>query len=275
MNGSETRAVIADDEAPARQRIRDLLRARPDVVLAGESESGPETIATVLREQPDVLFLDVRMPALDGLTALRQLPRSNRPIVIFTTAYDEYALQAFELRAVDYLLKPFTDDRFHDAMDRVAHLLRGERLRAWAALGAKLSANAVADDARDTLVPQAILPPDSETIVVRHRGVFTLVSLADIDWIEAAGDYVHIHVGDKVYKTRSTFNELSRRLDPRRFVRIHRSYLVQRDRIQELQPFYRGDYVVVLRTGVRLRLSRACRPAVEEQLGISIDEHAP
>ena len=270
MRHPVTRVIIADDEAPARARVRSLLRGRQDVAIVAECETGPETVAAVFAEKPDVLFLDIRMPGLDGIQALQQMPIETRPIVVLTTAYDEYALNAFDLRAVDYLLKPYTDERFEEALGRVTRLVRGDRLAAWASQIPEPTAVALRADTTDATRPNE--EPGSaplENFVVRREGTLTLVPVGDVDWLEASGDHVRLHVAGATHELRATLREVARQLDPRKFVRIHRSYIVQVDRIRELQPFYREDYVVILKDNTRLRLSRGCRPAVQRRLGIT------
>jgi two-component system LytT family response regulator len=268
------RTIIADDEAPARRRVRELLRPKMGYRVVAECETGAETVRAIIAERADVLFLDVRMPELDGLAALRELPERARPIVVLTTAYDSYAIEAFDLRAVDYLLKPYTDERFDEALDRVGRLLRGDRLAEWASRRPAVSDPPIGAPTaeHEGIAPGARANSAAGHVAVRHRGVVAIVPMADIDWVEASGDYVKLHVGAKVYPLRSTLGAVQHRLDPVRFVRVHRSCLVQLDRVRELQPFYRGDYVVVLRDGTRLRLSRSCRADVERALGLPASE---
>jgi len=236
------RALVADDEAPARARITALLAARPGYRIVAETESGPATLEAVTRARPDLVFLDVQMPGLSGLDVWRRLPRAGRPVVIFTTAFDRYALDAFEARAIDYLLKPFTDERFEEALDRAARQLRG--------------------------VGGGAGPPFLERFAVRAGERVTIVPAAEVDWIEAARDYARLHVGPAVHPIRTTMQTLEARLDPSRFLRIHRSAIVQLSRVVGLEPYSRNEDVVILRTGARIVGGRRYRTATRERLGL-------
>ncbi|HXV86562.1 MAG TPA: LytTR family DNA-binding domain-containing protein [Gemmatimonadales bacterium] len=256
------RTVIADDEAPARQRIAALLARERSHQVVAQCASGPETLDAVRRERPDLLFLDVQMPGMSGLQVLQSLEAEARPVVVFTTAYDEYALHAFDQQAVDYLLKPFTDQRFAEALGRARRVLQGEEALAWRA-----RVQAVLDGwpkgSAGTAAPLAL-----DRFAVKRADAITIVPASTVDWIEAARDYVKLHAGREVYLIRATMTALETRLDPREFIRIHRSTVVRVDRIRELQPFFHGDYVVVLKDGTKLRMSRSYRPAVQRRLGL-------
>jgi two-component system LytT family response regulator len=240
------RTVIADDEPLARERLRALLDAEPDIEVARECRDGNEAVAAIRAESPDLVFLDVQMPELDGFGVIETVGVENMPAIVFVTAYDEYALQAFEVNAVDYLLKPFDRERFQKALARArAHVGRQ------------------ADDINRRLlaliqglkVPQGYL----ERLVIRSSGRIFFLKAEEIDWIEAAGNYVRLHTGKESHLLRETMNSLEQKLDPARFLRIHRSTIVRIDRIAELQPLFHGDYVVVLQGGTRLTLSRGYR----------------
>ncbi|HEX9581767.1 MAG TPA: LytTR family DNA-binding domain-containing protein [Gemmatimonadales bacterium] len=257
------RAVIADDEAPARRRIAGLLERHASHRVVAQCGSGPETLEAVRRERPDLLFLDVQMPGLTGLEVLQSLAAEDRPVVIFTTAYDEYALRAFDEEAIDYLLKPFTDQRFVEALGRAERLLQGDEALAWRArLQAVL-------DGWPTTADGMSVPLTLDRFAVKRADAITIVPATAVEWIEAARDYVKLHAGREVYLVRTTMTALETRLDPREFVRIHRSTVVRVDRIRELQPFFHGDYVVILKDGTKLRMSRGYRQAVQRRLGVT------
>jgi two-component system LytT family response regulator len=247
------RAVIADDEPLARERLRTLLAAEPDVDLVGECSDGVETAEALARHRPDVLFLDVQMPERDGFRLLDDLAPGVAPLVVFVTAYPEYAVRAFDAAAADYLLKPFDRERFARTMARVRERLRGEpQLRA--GLAALL----------EQLRPQ---PSSLGHIPVRAGQRTVLVRIEEIDWIESAGNYVTLHVGAQEHLLRETLSELQSRLSPRQFVRVHRTAIVNLDRIQALVPTPHGDHRLILRDGRELTLSRTYRARLEQLLG--------
>jgi two-component system LytT family response regulator len=273
MPGTPIRVLIVDDEPAAREGLRHLLSTDPEVSILGECANGREALTEIRRAAPDVLFLDVQMPGLDGFGMLRELGPDRVPVVVFVTAYDQYALHAFDVRALDYLLKPFSDERFQEALARAkAHVRRGrlgELGRRLAALVAELEQPAPAT---------AELPPSTpaagggggtylDRLVIKSGGRVTLLRVNDIDWIDADGDYVRIHVGRQWHLLRETMKNLESQLDPRRFVRIHRSTIVNLERVKELQPFFRGEYVLVLHEGTTLKLSRGYREHLERMLG--------
>lgn len=235
------RVLIVDDERIARSRLVALLAEEPDVEIAGECGNGREAIDTLAASDVDVLFIDIQMPGADGFGVLRTLPPERMPLVVFVTAYDKYALDAFEVRAFDYLLKPFDRERF----SRTMALIRSELARPRT------------NGARKSRI---------DRIAVRNKGHVTFLRTDSIDWIEAADNYVCLHCAGATHVMRETMNALEARLDPAKFVRIHRSTMVNTDRIRELQPWFRGDYRVILHDGTALTLSRSYRLVVEERL---------
>ncbi len=240
-------ALIADDERLARNRIRRLLALDPDIEVAGECESGTEAVEAMRRDMPHLLFLDIQMPGLDGFGVLDALDRERFPVVVFVTAYDAYALKAFEVHAFDYLLKPFDRKRFHEVLKRakkqVTLLRSGET-------------NVRLLELIENLDTQR---PNASRIAIRSGGHVTLVKIESIDWVEAADNYVCLHCGPETHIVRETMNSFERRLDPHRFLRIHRSTIVNLDQIKEMQPWFRGDYQVILHGGSKLTLSRSYR----------------
>jgi two-component system LytT family response regulator len=249
--------LIVDDEPLARTRIRSLLEKEPDLTVIGECGDGQQAVAMVNELQPDLLFLDVQMPALDGFGVLEALGVERMPAVIFVTAYDRYAIRAFDVHALDYLLKPFDRERFQRALGRArAQLQRDEKLAASEKLLALI------EDVQAQRKPL-------QRLVIKSAGRVFFLRLEEIDWIEAAGNYLKLHVGSETHLLRETMNALEGRLNAEQFVRIHRSTIVNLDRIQELQPWFHGDYRVVLRDGTQLTLSRGYRQKLQELLGNS------
>jgi two-component system LytT family response regulator len=247
------RTVVADDEPLARERLRTLLAAEPDMELVAECGDGREAAETLARQRPDLLFLDVEMPELDGFGLLEALVPGKAPLVVFVTAYPHYAVRAFEAAAADYLLKPFDRERFARTMARVR-----ERLRSGAELPADLAA---------LLRQLGARPSGLGHIPVRAGQETVLVKVEHIDWIESAGNYVTLHVGPREHLLRETLSDLEARLSPHQFVRVHRSAIVNLDRIQSLTPTPHGDHRVRLRDGRELTLSRTYRARLEQLLG--------
>ena len=234
------RALIVDDEPLARESLKLLLASHPDVVLAGEAGNGRQALSLIRRERPDLLFLDVQMPGMSGLDVLRRLGSFDAMAVVFVTAYDRYAIQAFESRALDYLLKPYTDERFLQVLARVRSHISD---RALTRLGAKVVEMLADQPARDTLA-------------IRDGRRTLLVPVDDIDWIEATDYYVRVHAAGKSYLHRASLKSLATTLDSRRFVRVHRSALVNVARIDVIEKLASGDAIAVLSTGDRIRVSR-------------------
>ena len=241
------RTLIVDDEPLARDRLRRFLAAEPEIEIAGEAGDGCEAVAAIRQLQPDLLFLDIQMPERDGFDVLRELDPDEMPVIIFVTAYDQYAVRAFDAQALDYLLKPFNRERFAQALARAKAQLRQE----------------TSDELRQRLF-SLLEQLESERqylerIVVKTTGRVFFLRTVEIDWIEAAGNYVRLHVGREAHLVRETMSRLEAQLDPRKFLRIHRSTLVNIERIKELQPMFSGDYNVVLQNGTELTLSRTYR----------------
>ena len=256
------RTLIVDDEPAAREGLRHLLAADPEIEVVGECRDGRAAVAAIREQAPELVFLDIQMPELDGLGMLREVAPEQRPVVVFVTGYGGYALQAFEVHAVEYLLKPFTDDRFREALRQAKLQVRRTRM---GELGREIASLADPTGARAEAAAPA--PAYRSRLVVKSGGNVALVPVEEIDWIDADGDYVRIHVGKAAHTVRETMNHLETELDPTRFVRIHRSTIVNLARVKELQPFYRGEYVALLHDGTRLKLSRGCRSVLEARLG--------
>ncbi len=262
---AKVRVLVVDDEPLARATLRMLLAADPDVVCVGECARGADAATSIAKEDPDVVFLDVQMPGGSGFDVLATLGDARRAEVIFVTAFDEHALRAFEVRALDYLLKPFDDERFARALGRAKERVRKSRLEAMVRkLGALVDAAGAAPTGSSApplphakaASPAAPVPSPLERIVVRSAGKVTLVDVRDIDYIEAEDYYVLLHVGGESLLHREPMRDLEGRL-PGHFVRIHRSILVNAERIRELRTPPRGEPCVVLRDGAELKLSRS------------------
>jgi two-component system LytT family response regulator len=250
------KALIVDDEPISRRRLRRLLALEPECELAGECGNGREAVQSLEREKIDILFLDVQMPEMDGFEVVHAIARSH-PLIIFTSAYDEYALRAFEVHAFDYLLKPFDRRRFRESVQRARTQLTQ----------AQPTKTTLADDRILQLFENlsgARAAPDR--IAIRNNGRVIFLKLGEIDWIEAADNYVCLHCGKDTHILRETMSELEARLDPVRFIRVHRSAIVNLDCVKELHPWFRGDYRVMLNDGTELTLTRNHREKLESRL---------
>ncbi len=245
------RALIVDDERLARRRVRRLLGSEPGIEIVGECADGPEAIAAIERQRPDLVFLDVQLPGMDGFGVLRQVAPAQMPVVVFVTAYEEHALRAFEVHALDYLLKPYDQERFGEALRRARAELEGREQ-------GELNRGLLA-----LLHEQQARRDHPERLAIRSPGRTQFVRTEEVDWIEAAGNYARLHVGRSEHLLREPMQALENRLDPRRFLRIHRSTIVNVDRIQELQASFQGEHLVLLRDGTRLTLSRGYRDRLE------------
>lgn len=239
-------AIIVDDEPLAREGIRILLKTEPDIRLTGEAGDGIAAQRMISELHPDILFLDIQMPGLDGFGLLSSLPFDRRPIVIFITAFDRFALDAFAVHAVDYLLKPVDPERFRDAVGRAREQVR-------------LRSGGAPDNVLGLLRDIAARQAFPERLMIRSSGKVSFILTADIRFIEADGDYCRIHAKGERHMLHEPLQDLANRLDPRKFIRIHRSTIVNSGHIRELQPLFRGDYAVILNDGTRLTLSRRYR----------------
>lgn len=231
------RVIVVDDEPLARSGVCVRLADHADVQVIGECADGESALAAIMEQAPDLVFMDVQMPGISGIDVLQQLPPSHRPMAVMLTAYDRFAIRAFEIHALDYLLKPIDDDRFTEALDRARQVLALRQ-----------------HDARPTRRPGTSVYASRFTVRIGHR--ITFVDATQIDWIEAAGDYAGLHVGGKVHLVREPLHQLARRLDPARFVRIHRSTIVCIDRVAELEALSNRDSLLRLHDGTPLRASR-------------------
>ena len=267
------RALVVDDEPLARRGIRARLARAGGYSIVAECASGREAIGAIREHNPDVVFLDVQMPGVDGFGVIREIGADRMPVVIFVTAYDTHALRAFDAHALDYLLKPIDDDRFASAVERarrrVAERDESAVARRLVALMQEVGSAADASHAGQAgrVESPAAAPAPPGRIVVRDRDRVLLIDVGDIDWIGADGDYVRVHTAGKSHLLRDTMAAMEGRLDPSAFVRIHRSAIVNVDRIRELRPYSSREYSVILRDGTRLRLSRRYRDRLRTHLG--------
>ena len=253
------KAVIVDDEALAREAVRLRLAGEPDIEVVGEAANGPDAVELIRRVEPDLMFLDIQMPGMDGFEVVERVASDHLPIVVFVTAHDRYALKAFETHALDYVLKPFTTSRFHAAVDRA-------RLEVAKAGDHETHQRLiqVLDERRRARERESDFSGGyAARLAVKHHQRIVLVKTADIDWVESSANYAHLHTSTGTdYVVRMTMSELERRLDPERFARIHRSTIVQFDRIRDIVAAWHGDFDVTLRDGTVLRLSRNYRNRV-------------
>ncbi len=250
------RTLIVDDEPLARERLAGLLAAEPDIEIIGQCRDGEEAVRAIVEQTPDLVFLDIQMPQMNGFEVIEAVGGEKMPLVIFVTAHDQHALRAFQVKALDYLLKPFDRDRFRDALQRARKQVEREDT---GEIGRRLLA-LVKDLRRDQ--------PRTDRLVVKSGGRLFFLRADEIDWVEAAGNYVRLHVGNTSYLLRETMNAIEARLDPEKFFRIHRCRIVNMERIQELQPWLNGEYAVLLRTGTRVTLSRGYREKLQERLKV-------
>ena len=248
--------MVVDDEPLGRERITQLLRAIPNAELVGVCADGSEAVESIGEFAPDLLFLDAQMPELDGFGVLAAIPKENRPEVIFITAHDQYALKAFAVHAQDYLLKPFDPDRLLAAFQRAAE--RIESRRQTTAPNAQLQA--LIDDTERQRARKT-------RIAINHDGRVTLLPVEDIDWIESDGNHVKIHAARQTHVVRQTLQSMEQSLAPNEFVRVHRSSIVNISRIREIQPWFNGEYVVLLRDGTQVKISRGYRARLEQLIG--------
>jgi two-component system, LytTR family, response regulator len=248
----EIRIAIADHDPAARVQLRALLGSEPGVRVVAECADREETLAAVQAHKPDLLILDVHPPETDGLEILHSIPGRDRPLVIFSSAHDQYAIRAFEARALDYLLKPFDQERLHLAIERT----RAELV--------KLHDRHLTHRLLDLLAGAKSELKSEKRLVVKAAGRVVFLETDEIDWIEAEGNYVRLKVGTESYLMREAIGRIAQRLDPDRFVRIHRSIIVNVSKIKELQPCNRGEYMVILKDGKELSCSRGYRSKLHQ-----------
>ncbi|HKF49285.1 MAG TPA: LytTR family DNA-binding domain-containing protein [Terracidiphilus sp.] len=250
------RVLVVDDEMPARQRVVDLLRKDCQVGPIVEAADGEAAVQAIENQKFDLVMLDVQMPELDGIGVIDTIGPDAMPLTVFVTAYDQHAIRAFEANALDYLLKPFSDERFEAAMCRVKSRLDERSARDFSQRIMKMVSSVPAPSDRRW-----------DRLVIKSGGTTRFLRVIDIDWIEAAGVYVNLHVAGKELLYRAALNDLAERLDPKRFIRVHRSAIVNIESIVQLEPLSHGEFDVVLKNGARTRVSRTYRAQLEQRLG--------
>jgi two-component system, LytTR family, response regulator len=254
------RALIVDDEPLARQRIRLLANDEPDLEIIGDCDSGADALAAIERDSPDLLFLDVQMPEMDGFQLLQKLPQERLPVVVFITAYDNHAVRAFETHALDYLLKPVQPERFKAAIARAQeHFVNRQ-----ASSAARGLLDLLVERQNSTVAPASA--PYLTRLTVKSDEKVVVIKAANIDSIESAGNYVSVNVGKEGHILRETLNALEKQLDPEKFLRVSRSAIVNLDRVKELQPMFKGEHIIVLQNGKRLTMTRGLLREVEQAL---------
>ncbi|MGH9753130.1 MAG: LytR/AlgR family response regulator transcription factor [Blastocatellia bacterium] len=256
MSEVKIRALIVDDEPLARSMTRRMLDGHSNIELVGESESGEEAVTAIRTLKPDLVFLDVQMPGLDGFAVIEALAPERLPQIIFITAYDQYAVRAFEVHALDYLLKPFDYERFEQALRRAIRQIETEQ-------SGKLNERILS-----LLAERG--PRYLERFIIKAEGRVFFLKADEIEWIEAEGNYVMLHASGKGHLFREAISSLENKLDPRKFQRIGRSAIVNLDSIRELQPWFRGDYRIILHDGTELKLSHRFRDNLNKYLGGSL-----
>ena len=261
MNRKVT-ALIVDDEPLARRTIRSLLSSFEDVEVAGECSHGAEAVESIRQNSPDIVFLDIQMPGMNGFEVLQHLDSDALPVVIFVTAYDQYALKAFEIHALDYLLKPFNDERFEASVQRALSHVHSDRQTL---LSRKLL-NLLGDNRIESLDTKAADQRGVDRIAIKSQGRIAFVAVQEIDWIEAADQYVMIHVNRQSHLVRESMNQLEEKLPSDTFFRIHRSSLVNLHRIREIRSSKQGESQIVLNDGTSLKVSRTRRAPLQEAL---------
>ena len=248
------RALIVDDEPLAREGIHMRLKQEPDIEVIGVCGNGREAVTTILREVPDLVFLDIQMPRLDGFGVIESVGVAPMPHVIFVTAYDEHALRAFEVNALDYLLKPVDSERFFETLERARDRIRGKNLEA------------ITEQLHKMMAALKVERKYLERLSIKSGGRVIFLGVDDIDWIEAADNYVQVHAGRGSHLLHATMNSLESRLDPDQFLRIHRSAIVNIERIKELHPMFHGEYRVILKDGAQLTSGRGYRENLQKLL---------
>jgi two-component system, LytTR family, response regulator len=253
--------IIVDDEPLGRDLVRHMLTAHPEFRISAECGDGEKAIAAVKRHNPQLLFLDIKMPRLDGMSLLQRLDADTRPLIVFVTAHDSYAIRAFEAHAFDYLLKPFDQERFDQTITRIRRRLQ------------QIEEAKLGQSVRDLLsgsVSAVATKTSFDRIVVRESGRVYFVPISEVEWLEASGNYVSLHVGaGKTHLVHETMGAMEAKLDPAVFVRIHRSTIIRVERIKELLPHFNGEYIVVLKDGARVKLSRGYLDKARVALGLA------
>jgi two-component system, LytTR family, response regulator len=255
MKDVKIKALIVDDESLARKFIRRMLKEDPEVEIVGECANGKDAVTEIRKQEPDLVFLDVRLPEMDGLSVLETIGLQRLPGIIFTTAFEQYAIRAFELHALDYLLKPFDQARFSEAMRHAKERFHYKQLD-----DGRLQIGALFENVRRQTKYM-------DRLIIKADGRFTFLKSGDISWIEADDKYVHLHTGKIAHMVRQPLSALETQLDPVKFSRVHRSAVVNIERIKELRPTFGGEHVIVMEDGTKLTLSRKYKNKLYNLLG--------
>ncbi len=258
------KTIVVDDEPLARRRILDLLAKEADIEVVAECSDGFAALEAASKESPDLFFLDVQMPEKNGFKVIAEMPKERLPIIIFVTAYDQYAIKAFEVHALDYLLKPFDDERFQQALDRARKQMQQKQKNEFNhKLLNLIHSQTEQSNSEGTDAETKVL----DRFVIKELGEAILIKAEEVDYIEGEGVYVRLHLNKKSYLLRERMTELENRLNPRMFFRIHRSTIVNLERIKKLVPHFHGDYIIVLQDGTHLKLTRSRREQLQTFLG--------
>ena len=257
-------ALIVDDEPLARRTIHLLLKEDTDIGRIAECPDGIKAAKAIQNQHPDLLFLDIQMPGMTGFEVLEQIGADHMPVTVFVTAYDRYAIKAFEVHALDYLLKPFDDERFREALRRAKDYIEGKHIQEMTARLVSLLETRSRPESQTDHRPGG---RHQTRFSIKSSGRVYFVDAKTIDWIEAAGNYVQLHTGKEVHLVHESMSDLQSKLDPQRFARVHRSTIVNLERIKELRPLFYGDYCIVLRDGTKLTLSRTYKSVILQMTG--------
>lgn len=267
------RALVVDDESLAREALMVMLGDDPEIVVVAECRNGKEAVTVIREQSPDVVFLDIQMPEMDGFQVIEEVGVRQMPVTIFVTAYDKHALRAFEAHALDYLLKPFDHDRFNTALQRAKTYIRQQQLgeiseNLFAMLqDMKLKTGGESPmDADNRNSERAAHREPIDRVVIKSGGRIYFLKIEDIDWVEGAGDYLSLHSGSQTHLIRETMGNFHAKLDSRKFLRIHRSTIVNIERIKDIRPLYKGEYVITLTSGISLKASRGYRHELQSLL---------
>jgi two-component system LytT family response regulator len=266
------RALIVDDESLAREALLVMLGGDPEIEVIAECRNGREAVAAIREQSPDIVFLDIQMPGMDGFQVVEEVGGARMPVTIFVTAYDKHALRAFEAHALDYLLKPFDHDRFDTALRRVKTFVRQQKLgeisESLLAVLQDLKAKdgELPSDADDRKPGRVARQEPIDRVVIKSGGRIYFLKTEEIDWVEGAGDYLTLHSGTQTHLIRETMGNFRAKLDPQKFLRIHRSTIVNIERIKEIRPLYKGDYLITLTSGIGLKASRGYRHELQSLL---------
>jgi two-component system LytT family response regulator len=271
MSNRAIRTIIVDDEELARRGIEIRLRGHPDLELVGQCVNGREALTAISEQQPDLMFLDIQMPGLSGFEVLSRVPQESMPMVVFVTAFDRYALDAFEAHALDYLLKPINEDRFRQSLDRVREQWQqrralAQREKLMSLLAATRGTGAIDEQTLRQQLEDAQAQRYAEVLPIRDDSETVRVAVSTIDWIDAAGDYMCVHAAGRTYVLRETMKSLAAILDPKVFQRVHRSTIVNVQRVRRLRPHTNGEYFLALEDGQEIKLSRSYRDRVDQLL---------